>query len=449
MTGAAGDPRIVRRAPPIRGRFAVPGSKSLTNRALVLAAMAEGRSVLHGALRSADTDALADALRALGARIEFVGDAGLAVEGVGGEFPAGPDVAVNLGDGGTPVRFMMAAAAFARRRVTVDGSARMRQRPVADLVGMLRALGARVEWGEAEGRLPVVVDGRAGPPAGGTLDVDCVASSQFMSAVLLVAPWMRAGVDMRFRVPPVSGSYVGLTWRELLGWGLRGDASRDAAGLFRSARMPHQRVAGRERGIEPDASSALYVAGAAAVVPGSAVEVPGVSESSEQPDSLAIRLLGAMGADLRFGPESATVVCRAGADDAARPLDGRHANLSDCPDGALMAIAAAAVAAGSSRFEGLGTLRVKESDRLAAMAEGLGRVGARARIGPDWIEVDPVPATHRVEATIDPHDDHRVAMSFAILGLRTGGIRIADPGCVTKSFPGFWRLLERFEHGGA
>jgi 3-phosphoshikimate 1-carboxyvinyltransferase len=156
-----------------------------------------------------------------------------------------------------------------------------------------------------------------------------------------------------------------------------------------------------------------------------------------------------MGADLRFGPGSAAVGCRARADDAAPPLDGRHADLADCPDGALMAIAAAAVAAGGSRFEGLGTLRVKESDRLAAMAEGLGRIGARARIGADWIEVDPVPAGHRVAATIDPHRDHRVAMSFAVLGLRTGGIRIEDPGCVAKSFPGFWQLFERLERGGA
>ena len=449
MTGAAGEPRTVHPAPPVRGRFTVPGSKSLTNRALVLAAMAEGRSTLRGALRSADTDALAGALRALGARIERRGDAELVVDGVGGEFPAGPDVSVNLGDGGTPARFMMAVAAFARRRVTVDGSARMRERPVADLVGMLRTLGARVEWVEEEGRLPVAVDGRAGPPAGGTVEVESVASSQFISAVLLVGPWMQAGVDMLFRVPPVSGSYVGLTLGELQGWGLRGEASRDAGGLLRSVRVPRQTVSGRERWIEPDASSALYLVGAAALVPGSALEIPGVSEVSEQPDSRAIRLLGAMGADLRFGPGSAAVGCRARADDAAPPLDGRHADLADCPDGALMAIAAAAVAAGGSRFEGLGTLRVKESDRLAAMAEGLGRIGARARIGGDWIEVDPVPAGHRVAATIDPHRDHRVAMSFAVLGLRTGGIRIEDPGCVAKSFPGFWQLFERLERGGA
>jgi 3-phosphoshikimate 1-carboxyvinyltransferase len=122
-------------------------------------------------------------------------------------------------------------------------------------------------------------------------------------------------------------------------------------------------------------------------------------------------------------------------------------SLGHCPDGALMLIAAAATAARPSRFTGLATLRVKESDRLAAMAEGLRRVGAGARIGDSWIEVDPIPAGHRVDATIDPHGDHRVAMSFAVLGLRTGGVRIENPGCVAKSYPGFWAALGRCESG--
>ena len=120
-----------------------------------------------------------------------------------------------------------------------------------------------------------------------------------------------------------------------------------------------------------------------------------------------------------------------------------QANLERCPDGALMLIAAAAVAEGPSRFWGLGTLRVKESDRLAAMAEGLERVGARVRLGDSWIEIDPMPSGHRVDAVIDPHNDHRIAMSFAVLGLRTGGIRIEHPECVAKSYPAFWQVIER------
>ena len=150
----------------------------------------------------------------------------------------------------------------------------------------------------------------------------------------------------------------------------------------------------------------------------------------------------ASGDDLR-------ATCRRAAGDAAPPLDGMVGSLEHCPDGALMLIAAAATAARPSRFTGLATLRVKESDRLAAMAEGLRRVGAGVRTGDSWIEVDPIPVGHRVDAVIDPHGDHRIAMSFAVLGLRTGGIRVANPGCVAKSYPGFWVALERCGAGTA
>jgi 3-phosphoshikimate 1-carboxyvinyltransferase len=143
------------------------------------------------------------------------------------------------------------------------------------------------------------------------------------------------------------------------------------------------------------------------------------------------------------------IFCRRRAGDAAPPIKGLQASLEHCPDGALMLIAAAAAAEGPSRFLGLGTLRVKESDRLAAMAEGLGRVGARATVGDSWIEVTPIAPGHRVDAVIDPHGDHRIAMSFAVLGLRTGGVRVANPGCVAKSYPGFWAALERCEPGKA
>jgi 3-phosphoshikimate 1-carboxyvinyltransferase len=452
----AGDPRAVRAAPPIGWSARVPGSKSLTNRALVLAAMAPGVTVLEGALRSADTDALAAALTALGAAVDPVepraGDpvqrGGFRVAGVGGAFPGGADVRVDLGDGGTPTRFMLAVAAFARRRVIVDGSPRMRERPVADGVRLLQDLGVSASWAGEPGRLPVLVDGCAGPPAGGVLRVGALASSQFVSALLLLAPWMREGLEVRFDEAPVSRSYVDLTVEELRRRGARVDELAGADGRMRSVRVaPGAPVARPVHPIEPDASSALYWAGAAALVPGSDVLLEGLSAASRQPDVLAIERLGTQGADVLDAGGALRVRCRACAGDPSPPLAGIRADLGLCPDGALMLIAAAAAADGPSRFEGLGTLRVKESDRLAAMAEGLGQVGAAARIGASWIEVDPIPAGHAVDALIDPHSDHRVAMSFAILGLRTGGIRIADPGCVAKSYPGFWHALERCERG--
>ena len=456
MTQHHGEPRTVRAAQPIDWVVRVPGSKSLTNRALVLAALASGETTLEMALRSDDTDALARALAALGVAVEAIDEVfdstatpggrlpAFAVRGVGGAFAAGPDVTINLGDGGTPTRFMMAVAAFARRRVTIDGSARMRERPVADGVDLLRALGVSVEWAEAPGRLPMVIDGCGGPPAGGTIRVGALASSQFVSALLLLAPWMRDGLEVRFDSPPTSRSYIDLTVDELRRWGASVTEDVDAADRLLAVRVGPVPLSGRGAfPVEPDASSAVYWAAAAALVPGSEVVLHGLGARSRQPDMAAIDALAAQGAGIARDPTALSVFCRRRAGDAAPPLSGMQANLERCPDGALMLIAAAAVAEGPSRFWGLGTLRVKESDRLAAMAEGIERVGARARLGDSWIEIDPIPAGHRVDAVIDPHNDHRIAMSFAVLGLRTGGIRIEHPECVAKSYPAFWQVIER------
>lgn len=449
-------PHAVREAPPIDWVVRVPGSKSLTNRALVLAAMAQGESRIELGLRSSDTDALGAALSSLGAEVEVLEASyepplrhpGFRVRGVGGGFPAGPDAHLNLGDGGTPTRFMMAAAAFARRRVTVDGSARMRERPVADGVRLLRELGCSIEGSGPACHLPVAVDGRGGPPTGGALRVGALASSQFVSALLLVAPWMRDGLEVRFDVPPVSRSYIDLTLDELRRWGASvvEDAGND--GELRSVGVAPGPLAARPSYfVEPDASSALYWAAAAALVPGSDVVLDGLTAASRQPDARAILELARHGAEVTGTRADLRVRCRAESGDRSPPLSAMHLDLALCPDGALMLIAAAAVAEGPSRFEGLGTLRVKESDRLAAMAEGLRRIGAGVRVGDSWIEVDPIAPGQAVDATIDPHDDHRVAMSFAVLGLRTGGIRIANPGCVAKSYPAFWIALGRCGRG--
>jgi 3-phosphoshikimate 1-carboxyvinyltransferase len=260
---------------------------------------------------------------------------------------------------------------------------------------------------------------------------------------------MRDGLEVRFDEPPVSRSYLDLTVDELRRWGASVDESVDESGALRSIRVAPGPLAARASHlIEPDGSSALYWAAAAAIVPGSDVVLDGLAATSRQPDLLAIELLGRLGATVIGSGTDLRVCCRARAGDRSAPIAGVRADLERCPDGALMLIAAAAVADGPSRFDGLATLRVKESDRLAAMAEGLRRVGARARVGDSWIEVDPIPAGHVVEAEIDPHDDHRVAMSFAILGLRTSGIRIANPSCVAKSYPAFWLALSRCEQGG-
>jgi 3-phosphoshikimate 1-carboxyvinyltransferase len=439
--------------------LAVPGSKSLTNRALMLAAMASGRTELQWALRSDDTDALARALAALGATIEARGPGPggpvvadeFSVDGVGGRFASGGDVSLHLGDGGTPTRFAMAVAAFAPRRVTIDGSARMRERPVADGVELLRQLGVRVEWIEQDGRLPVVVDGRAGPPTGGILHVGRLASSQFASALLLLAPWMRDGLELRFESPPTSASYLTLTVDELRRWGARVDEARDAHGTLRSIRVAPGPLAARGAVmVEQDASSAVFWAVAAAIVPGSDLVLGWLPPESRQPDMRILAILESMGAAVIRSAGGVRVACRVPAGDPSAPLDGAgEVDCGDCPDGALALMAAAAVASGPTRITGLGTLRAKESDRLSAMRDALKRVGATIDVGTDWIEIGPLAAGCSVEARIDPRGDHRVAMSLAVLGMRTGGIRIDDPGCVSKSYPQFWSALDLLSRGRA
>jgi len=459
MPAGADGPRLVERSAPIDAVLAVPGSKSLTNRALMLAAMASGRTELQWALRSDDTDALARALAALGATIEARGPGPggpvvadeFSVDGVGGRFASGGDVSLHLGDGGTPTRFAMAVAAFAPRRVTIDGSARMRERPVADGVELLRQLGVRVEWIEQDGRLPVVVDGRGDPPAGGTLHVGRIASSQFASALLLLAPWMRDGLELRFESPPTSASYLTLTVDELRRWGARVDEARDAHGTLRSIRVAPGPLAARGAVmVEQDASSAVFWAVAAAIVPGSDLVLGWLPPESRQPDMRILAILESMGAAVIRSSGGVRVACRVPAGDPSAPLDGAgEVDCGDCPDGALALMAAAAVASGPTRITGLGTLRAKESDRLSAMRDALKRVGATIDVGTDWIEIGPLAAGCSVEARIDPRGDHRVAMSLAVLGMRTGGIRIDDPGCVSKSYPQFWSALDLLSRGRA
>ena len=459
MPAGADGPRLVERSAPIDAVLAVPGSKSLTNRALMLAAMASGRTELQWALRSDDTDALARELAALGATIEARGPGPggpvvadeFSVDGVGGRFASGGDVSLHLGDGGTPTRFAMAVAAFAPRRVTIDGSARMRERPVADGVELLRQLGVRVEWIEQDGRLPVVVDGRAGPPTGGILHVGRLASSQFASALLLLAPWMRDGLELRFESPPTSASYLTLTVDELRRWGARVDEARDAHGTLRSIRVAPGPLAARGAVmVEQDASSAVFWAVAAAIVPGSDLVLGWLPPESRQPDMRILAILESMGAAVIRSSGGVRVACRVPAGDPSAPLDGAgEVDCGDCPDGALALMAAAAVASGPTRITGLGTLRAKESDRLSAMRDALKRVGATIDVGTDWIEIGPLAAGCSVEARIDPRGDHRVAMSLAVLGMRTGGIRIDDPGCVSKSYPQFWSALDLLSRGRA
>lgn len=417
-----------------------PGSKSITNRAYVLAALAEGESRIIRPLRAEDTDLLLAALCTLGAEARWVPAADgesedVLIKGVGGRFPRGGSV--YLGDGGTPTRFMIACACLAAEPVTVDGSPRMRERPIAEGVEMLRQLGAKIEYVDEEGRLPVRVT-PSDEFKGGELRVGKTASSQFISAVMLIAPWLERGVATSYCDGVTSREYIWLTFRVMDEWHISTECSlRQNEGWIRtdSGEVPTHsgRIEGRVFGVECDASSAAYWYVAAALVKKSRARIEGLSLDSVQPD---------MGVP-------AVLTERAGLHDDVAPdhytiwRKGRlkcvSCDASSFPDGAMALAVAASVATDPSSITGLHTLRVKETDRLAALATELRKVGCTVETTEDSITITPPARPGANDVIIETYNDHRMAMSFAILGLVRPGLAIRNPKCVAKSYPTFWK----------
>lgn len=422
-------------ARPFEASIRVPGSKSLTNRLLVLAALARGSSRLDGPLFADDTLRLAAALETLGCPIRM-GEASIELDGGAGRLPRGG--AIDLGDGGTPTRFMLALAPLAGGPVAIDGSARMRERPVEEGIALLRLLGARIETtprafaGRIGEGLPATVQPSA-PLRGATLEIGRTASSQFLSALLLVGPTCAGPLELRYRDAPTSASYLDLTVDALRRFGVAVGEKRDPEGRILAHRIEPQPIAAARVAVEPDASSAAYPALAAALLPGSRVTLLGLERGSRQPDIRFIETLGAMGAEVRQLAEGLSVEGRG-------QLAAIDVDASLFPDAAMALAVACARAAGPSRIRGLATLRVKETDRLAALAAELNRVGATAAIEGDALRIEPIVGGGEA-AVVHTYRDHRMAMSFAVLGLVQPGIAIADPRCVIKSYPRFWADL--------
>ncbi|MQY14572.1 3-phosphoshikimate 1-carboxyvinyltransferase [Streptomyces sp. RB5] len=394
---------------------AVPGSKSITNRALFLAAAAEGVTTLRRPLLSDDTEAFAGGLTALGYRVER-GDGVWRVHGR----PEGPAVAgaeVYARDGATPARFLPVLAAAGRGEFRFDGSAQMRRRPLGPLTGALRDLGVDVRHDGAEGHLPVSLSARG--VEGGEVTLDAGLSSQFLTALLLLGPLTRRG--LRIRVTRlVSVPYIGITLAMMRAFGAEvrqdGDVFDVPAGGYRAT----------EYGIEPDASTASYFFAAAALT-GREVTVPGLGEGALQGDLGFVEALRSMGAEVRTGADATTV-------RGTGRLRGITVNMRDISDTMPTLAAIAPFADGPVRIEDVANTRVKECDRLDACAGNLRRLGVRAETGPDWIEVHPgVPAA----AEVGCRGDHRIAMAFSVTGLRTPGLTLDEPGCVKKTFPEF------------
>ncbi len=421
-------------AGPIDEAIRLPGSKSITNRALITAAMADGHSVLSGILLAVDTRLMIEALRSLGIAITIDEDTKTAeITGCGGQLPAS-EAAIHCGNAGTVMRFVSAIVATGYGRFHLDGMARMRHRPIGALVEALRGLGARIEHEAADGYPPLVV--HAVGLAGGTVTVDSPASSQMVSAVLLAAPFAMNDVmiDVTGAVPSVP--YLKMTTSVMDRFGVGVIEQYDSHGARFIVSAP-QRYQSPCYDIEPDASNASYFLAIPAIV-GGRMTVEGLGTESIQGDVFFVDLLERMGCVVERRAGSLTVHGPAG--DAR--LTGISVDLNDMPDVAQTLAVVALFAKGDTSIRNVGNLRVKETDRLAAVASELTKLGATIKTRQDGLTI--TPPTAPTPASIDTYDDHRMAMSFALAGLRVPGVVIQHPDCCAKTFPDFFDQLDAF-----
>ncbi len=424
---------------PVDATVTVPGSKSLTNRALLCAALAGGTSIVDNALVADDSLAMRAALAALGARLEVDDEAArVTVTGTAGRLRPGPlDLDMRLS--GTTSRFLLPViATFGHGAYRVDGGRPLRARPMAPVLEGVAALGATVVPHGEEGHLPVTIT-TPGRPAGGNVAVAGDSSSQFLSGLLLAGPGARDGVRLTVTTPLVSRPFVDLTVDVMAAFGVTVVLEGEAPGGGPVLAVPAADYRAADYRVEPDASAASYLLAAAALV-GGRVTVAGLGEATRQGDARFADLLAAMGADVSRTAAATTVVGRPGPLRSLGEVD-----MVDMPDMAQTLAAVAVFADAPTRVRGVALIRGHETDRIAAVVSELRRAGIRADEHPDGFVVHP--GTPR-PARIETYDDHRMAMSFALLGLRTPGLEIADPGCVAKTFPGFWDVLDELRGSG-
>jgi 3-phosphoshikimate 1-carboxyvinyltransferase len=404
----------------------IPGSKSYTNRALTIAALARGPSVLHGTLESDDTHVARSALAQLGVPIEQQGTT-LYVQGRQGHF-TNPQQALYLGNAGTAMRFFTAMLTLADFPCTLTGNTRMHQRPIADLLDTLNRLGAQTTSLHGNGCPPVQI---AAPRLrGGTATISGAISSQFLSALLMVAPYAQHDVVLMVRDTLVSVPYVDITLDIMAHFGVQ--VEHDAYRRF--VIRGQQCYEGQEYTIEGDASSATYFWGLAALL-GQTITITNVPAASVQGDLQFLRVLERMGC---------TVVNHKGVtvSGPAQLQALGEIDLNALPDAAMTVAVLAAFCQGETRIRNVANLRVKETNRLHALTTELGKIGANVTELADGLQIVGNPAAlHR--ANIATYDDHRMAMCFAMAGARLPGLRIQEPACVSKTYPGFWEDLQQ------
>lgn len=410
---------------PVQGTLEAPSSKSLTNRALVIAALAKGRSVLSRLLRSDDTAVMISGLVGLGVGIEDIGG-DTEVTGTAGR-PVASGRTLNAGLSGTTLRFLAALALITEGTVVLDGEEPLRRRPIGQLLEVLGAAGAEVL--SENGRPPLRISGSG--LLGGRLHVDASASSQFATALLMVAPYADDDLIVEGEGLRELG-YVRLTVATMTRWGARVD--EEAPGTFKvSARYPYL---SRAESIEHDASAAAHLYALAVATRGS-ITVANAFETA-QPDGGLLEVLAAMGAMFSRGPGGTTVERRG-------ELTGIDVDLAAMPDQVPTIAVLAALARGETVIRGVEIVRGHESDRITAVATELGRLGAQVEEAPDGLVVHGGAPLHG--GRIDTHRDHRIAMAFTAIGAVVPGVELSDPGCVAKTYPRFFDDVARLGVG--
>ncbi|MBK6310566.1 MAG: 3-phosphoshikimate 1-carboxyvinyltransferase [Candidatus Microthrix sp.] len=413
--------RLRRLTEPPDATVVLPGSKSLTNRALLCAGLAEGRSELTGVLFSDDTEAMLAALTGMGAQVEEDRPAHtVSITGIGGRLPAEPLI-IDARQSGTTGRFLAPLIALAPGGGMLDGHEQLRARPMSDQLEAMRSLGATLS--AVDDRLPLSSTG--GGMRGGAVTVSGATSSQFLSGLLLCAPLFGDGLQLEVADELVSRPYIDMTVDVMERFG----AAVERDGYRRFGCAPGIYAAQRSA-IEPDASAASYFFALAAMTRGR-IRVEGLGRSAVQGDMAFLDVLEQMGAVVRQGDDWTEVV--------GRDLRGVDVDLADFSDTAPTLAVVAAVADSPTRIRGIGFVRGKESDRIGAVITELERLGIASVEHDDGLTVHPGEVRSGVVST---YEDHRLAMAFGLLGLVADGVAIADPGCVAKTFPTYWDVLE-------
>lgn len=417
---------------PVSGTIRPPGSKSITNRALIIAALAQGTSRLSGILQSTDTRVMIESLGRLGIEVENdVATSCCTVTGCGGRIET-PNAELWLENSGTSIRFLTALCTLGTGSYRLDGIDRMRERPISDLVNCLNQLGASVRCeSSASGCPPVVVNGTETQLPGGEATIRGDISSQFLSAILMSAPNAHSPTTIKVDGDLVSKPYVEMTIRMLESFGAS-ITYPDNLSLFN---IPATKYLATEYEIEPDASAASYFMGVAAVTQG-AITISGLTQDALQGDIHFATALQQMGCDVQWNSNSVTVT--------GRPLHGVDIDMNAISDTAQTLATVAVFADSPTTIRSVGHMRHKETDRITAVVTELQRAGIRAEEFEDGLTIYP---GEPLPAEIETYDDHRMAMSFSLLGLKAKGIRILDPECTAKTYPNYFEDLERLCRG--